>query len=148
PLLRRLVAVGCSRHLDPRGRHSFPTRRSSDLTDETTGRTHPAILVGTRVVVPGGGSYDLFLVFSLEEEQETLSFVQRVLLGGGGVMMALVVGIAIVVARLVTTPLKRAARAAERMADGDLTSRVEVSGADELARVGESFNDMARNLEQ
>src|SRR5690625_7203390 len=34
------------------------------------------------------------------------------------------------------------------MADGDLTSRAEVSGADELARVGESFNDMARNLEQ
>lgn len=122
--------------------------QSIGRTDETTGRTHPAILVGTRVVVPGGGSYDLFLVFSLEEEQETLSFVQRVLLGGGGVMMALVVGIAIVVARLVTTPLKRAARAAERMADGDLTSRVEVSGADELARVGESFNDMARNLEQ
>ena len=122
--------------------------QSIGRTDETTGRTHPAILVGTRVVVPGAGTYDLFLVFSLEEEQETLSFVQRVLLGGGGVMMALVVGIAIVVARLVTTPLKRAARAAERMAGGDLTSRVEVSGADELARVGESFNDMARSLEQ
>ena len=122
--------------------------QSIGRTDEESGRTHPAILVGTRVVVPGAGSYDLFLVFSLEEEQDTLAFVQRVLLGGGGVMMALVVGIAIVVARLVTTPLKRAARAAERMAGGDLTIRVEVAGADELARVGESFNDMARSLEQ
>ena len=116
--------------------------------EDSSGRTHPALLVGTRVVVPGAGSYDLYLVYSLEEEQETLAFVQRVILGGGAVLLALIVGIAIVVARMVTTPLKRAAHAAERMAAGDLTSRVEVAGADELARVGESFNDMARSLEQ
>lgn len=111
-------------------------------------QTQPGLLVGTRVVVAGSGSYDLFLVYSMQEEQETLAFVQRVVLGGGAVLLALVVGIAIVIAQMVTTPLKRAARAAERLAAGDLTSRVEVSGADELARVGESFNDMARNLEQ
>lgn len=113
-----------------------------------SGRAEPALLVGTRVVVAGSGSYDLYLVYSLQEEQETLAFVQRVVVGGGAVLVALIVGIAVVVAQLVTTPLKRAAQAAERMAGGDLTSRVEVSGADELARVGESFNDMAASLEQ
>lgn len=112
------------------------------------GDTQPALLVGTRVVVPGGGAYDLYLVYSMQEEQETLAFVQRVMLGGGGVLLALVVGISIVVAQLVTTPLKRAARAAKRLAGGDLTSRVEVSGADELAQVGTSFNEMASSLEQ
>src|SRR5699024_12334132 len=71
--------------------------------------SQPAVLVGTRVAVPGSGTYDLFLVYSLQEEQETLAFVQRVILGGGGVLLALIVGISIVVARLVTTPLKRAA---------------------------------------
>lgn len=116
--------------------------------EDSWGDTAPALLVGTRVIVPGSGSYDLYLVYSMQEEQDTLAFVQRVILGGGGVLMALIVGIAIVVARMVTTPLKRAAYAAERMAAGDLTSRVEVSGGDELARVGESFNDMARSLEQ
>ncbi|ATG51579.1 two-component sensor histidine kinase [Brachybacterium vulturis] len=116
--------------------------------EDSAGDTHPALLVGTRVIVPGAGSYDLYLVYSLEEEEETLAFVQRVILGGGAVLLALIVGIAIVVARMVTTPLKKAAHAAERMAAGDLTSRVEVAGADELARVGESFNDMARSLEQ
>ncbi|QNN83565.1 HAMP domain-containing histidine kinase [Brachybacterium sp. Z12] len=116
--------------------------------DDGAGDTAPALLVGSRVIVPGAGSYDLYLVYSMQEEQETLAFVQRVILGGGGVLMALIVGIGIVVARMVTTPLKRAAHAAERMAAGDLTSRVEVAGADELARVGESFNDMARSLEQ
>ncbi|MEO2096732.1 MAG: HAMP domain-containing protein, partial [Brachybacterium sp.] len=121
--------------------------RSIGREDET-GRTEPALLVGTRVVVPGAGSYDLYLLYSLQEEQGTLAFVQRVILGGGLVLLSLILGIAIVIARMVTTPLKRAAHAAERMAAGDLTSRVEVAGADELARVGESFNDMARSLEQ
>lgn len=113
-----------------------------------TEEVEPALLVGTRVVVAGSGSYDLYLVYSLQDEQQTLAFVQRVVLGGGAVLLALMVGIAVVVAQLVTTPLKKAAQAAERLAAGDLTSRVEVSGADELARVGESFNDMARSLEQ
>ncbi|HJG92382.1 MAG TPA: HAMP domain-containing histidine kinase [Brachybacterium massiliense] len=116
--------------------------------ENPSGRVDPALLVGTRVIVPGAGSYDLYLVYSMQEEQETLAFVQRVILGGGGVLMALIIGIGTVVARLVTTPLKRAALAAEKMAAGDLTSRVEVSGADELARVGQSFNHMARSLEQ
>lgn len=116
--------------------------------EDPSGRVDPALLVGTRVIVPGAGSYDLYLVYSMQEEQETLAFVQRVILGGGGVLMALIIGIGTVVARLVTTPLKRAALAAEKMAAGDLTSRVEVSGADELARVGQSFNHMARSLEQ
>ena len=116
--------------------------------ENPSGRVDPALLVGTRVIVPGAGSYDLYLVYSMQEEQETLAFVQRVILGGGGVLMALIIGSGTVVARLVTTPLKRAALAAEKMAAGDLTSRVEVSGADELARVGQSFNHMARSLEQ
>src|SRR5699024_7465535 len=94
--------------------------------ENPSGRVDPALLVGTRVIVPGAGSYDLYLVYSMQEEQETLAFVQRVILGGGGVLMALIIGIGTVVARLVTTPLKRAALAAEKMAAGDLTSRVEV----------------------
>ncbi|WP_422115069.1 MtrAB system histidine kinase MtrB [Brachybacterium sp. UNK5269] len=116
--------------------------------DDGAGSIEPALLVGTRVIVPGVGSYDLYLVYSMQEEQSTLAFVQRVILGGGAVLLAVIIGIAIVVARLVTTPLRRAAQAAERMAGGDLSSRVEVAGADELARVGESFNDMARSLQQ
>lgn len=112
------------------------------------GREQPALLVGTRVSVAGSGTYDLFLVYSLQEEQDTLTFVQRVMLAGGFVLLAILVGIAVVAARLVIIPLKRAALAAERLAAGDLTGRVEVAGADELARVGVSFNRMAQTLEQ
>src|SRR5699024_12860353 len=94
---------------------------------------------------PGAGSYDLYLIYSLKEEQDTLAFVQRVILGGGAVLLALIVGIAIVVARMVTTPLRKAALAAARMAAGDLTSRVEVAGADGLARAGEPCAPMPRS---
>jgi two-component system sensor histidine kinase MtrB len=66
------------------------------------GREVPGLLVGTRVVVPGAGSFDLYLVYSLQEEQETLDFVQKALLSGGAVLLALVLGIAVMVARLVT----------------------------------------------
>lgn len=108
----------------------------------------PALIVGTRVTVAGVGAYDLYVLYPLQEEQQTLSFVQQVMLGGGAVLLALVVGIAIVVARLVTMPLRRAAEAAERMSAGDLATRVRVSGGDELAQVGRSFNELATNLEQ
>ena len=50
------------------------------------GETQPGLLVGTRVVVAGSGSYDLFLAYSMQEEQDTLAFVQRVVLGGGAVL--------------------------------------------------------------
>ncbi|GAA1712081.1 MtrAB system histidine kinase MtrB [Brachybacterium phenoliresistens] len=123
------------------------TYRSVALDGED-GRQEPGILVGTRVTVPGSGSYDFYLVYSLGEEQRTLAFVQRVMIGGFAVLLALMVGVAFVVSKLVTVPLQRAASAAERLAEGDLTSRVEVQGGDELARVGESFNDMAQSLEQ
>ncbi|WP_343068569.1 MtrAB system histidine kinase MtrB [Brachybacterium halotolerans] len=115
---------------------------------DDSGATEPQLLVGTRVVVPGSGTYDLFLLYSLGQEQQTLQFVQRALMGGGAVMLALVMGIAIVVARLVTAPLQRAASAAEKIAAGDLGSRVEATGSDEIAKVGRSFNAMASNLEQ
>ncbi|MGP9693857.1 MtrAB system histidine kinase MtrB [Brachybacterium sp. AOP25-B2-12] len=116
--------------------------------EQGDGTSVPGLLVGTRVAVAGAGGYDLYILYSLQQEQQTLTFVQRVLGGGGLVLLALVVGIAIVIARMVTSPLRSAAHAAERIAAGDPGVRIAVTGADELARVGESFNDMADNLEQ
>lgn len=115
---------------------------------DASGAEHPAILVGTRVTAAGSGAVDLYLVYSLEEEQSTLAFVQRVMLAGGLILLAILVGIAVVVARLVTAPLHRTALTAERIAAGDLSSRLEVAGVDEIARLGASFNRMAHTLEQ
>jgi two-component system sensor histidine kinase MtrB len=120
---------------------------TSVSSPDGSGHAQPQILVGTRVVVPGSGSYDLYLLYSLAAEQKTLSFVHQAMAGAAVVLLTLMVGIAIVVARLVTRPLRRASEAAERIAGGDLSSRVEITGGDELADLGRSFNDMATTLQ-
>ncbi len=61
-----------------------------------------------------------------------------------------VVGIAlsILLFRQLTGPLKRLAVAAGKIAEGKLTSRVEVKSQDELGHLAESFNNMAVSLEK
>ncbi len=52
-----------------------------------------------------------------------------------------------VVSRGFTRRLERLAEAAERIREGDLAYRVEVSGRDEIAAVGEAFNRMAEAVQ-
>lgn len=66
------------------------------------------------------------------------------LLGFAGVIS---VTFAWVVAAAVTSELERLASAAGRLAQGDMTARVAVTGRDELARVAQTFNDMAERLQ-
>lgn len=51
------------------------------------------------------------------------------------------------VAASVTDGLRQLADTADRLAAGDLTARVPVHGRDEVARVSQSFNDMATQLQ-
>lgn len=130
--------------------HEDPGRLSTQsiTVADPYGANWPGYAVGTRVNVAGLGSYDLYLVYSFEQEQRTLRLVQGVTLGGGVVLLALVVGIGVVIARVVTAPLHEAATAAEKMSEGDLSARMRVRGTDELGRLGTSFNHMADNLQQ
>ncbi len=64
----------------------------------------------------------------------------QLLLGGG-----LVVVISLVTNWL-TQPLQELATAADRIAEGDLSRRVEIPGQDEVARVGDAFEDMRVRL--
>jgi two-component system, NtrC family, sensor kinase len=54
--------------------------------------------------------------------------------------------IAVPIARLIMRPLESLVRANRRLADGDMTVRVEVSGKGELAILGHSFNTMVETL--
>jgi two-component system sensor histidine kinase MtrB len=107
----------------------------------------PALALGTPVATPAG-DFELYFLFQLRNEQDTLSLVRRTLLGGGVALALLVAAVAGLVARQVVTPVRLAARTAERFAAGRLESRMRVSGADELARLGEAFNEMAASLQQ
>ena len=62
-----------------------------------------------------------------------------------GIFVALLV---IPVARLITRPLDRLRKSAIRFSKGDLSHRTAVTGKDEIAQLGETFNVMAERLER
>jgi two-component system, OmpR family, sensor histidine kinase MtrB len=68
-------------------------------------------------------------------------------LTAAGVLLAAIAGLAFAASRRVLLPVRRLARAAQRMSDGDLSVRIEPRGRDELARLVTSFNGMASALE-
>jgi two-component system sensor histidine kinase MtrB len=64
-----------------------------------------------------------------------------------GLLLAMIVTVAIAVSRPVLLPVRRLARAAQRMSGGDLSVRIQPRGRDELAQLVTSFNGMASALE-
>ena len=61
--------------------------------------------------------------------------------------VALLLAFAAYVGRAVATPVRRVAEAADRLAAGDLATRVPVRGRDELGRLAASFNSMGSALQ-
>jgi two-component system sensor histidine kinase MtrB len=104
----------------------------------------PGLIVGSRL----GSRFELYYLFPLDQEQQTLTFVQSTLLGVGAALVLLLAAIASVVTRQVVIPVRLAAQAAERLAAGRLEERMKVRGEDDLARLATSFNDMAANLQE
>ena len=111
------------------------------------GDSGPAILVGTTIDVPGAGLYRLLMLYSVNQEQETLDRVNTILVIGGAVLVLLFFLVSLAISRIVTTPLKRAARAVDHISENDLDYRLAIQGGDDLARMGTSFNNMAASLQ-
>lgn len=108
----------------------------------------PGLVVGKAMVDPNGNQYQLFYLFSFEQEEQTLGLVKGTLATAGVFVVVLLGAIAWVVVRQVVTPVRMAARIAERLAAGNLEERMKVSGEDDIALLGESFNKMASNLQK
>jgi two-component system, OmpR family, sensor histidine kinase MtrB len=64
----------------------------------------------------------------------------------GGLLLAVITGLAFAATRRVLSPVGRLAQAAQAMSGGDLTVRLEPRGRDELARLVATFNTMAAAL--
>ncbi|MEJ7628729.1 MAG: MtrAB system histidine kinase MtrB [Nocardioidaceae bacterium] len=111
--------------------------------------SQPAIVVGSQVAITSqNATYGLLYVFPLAEQQQTLSVVERGLFGAGIVLVILLSTIAWIVTRQVVTPVRLARRIAERLAAGRLEERMHVRGQDDIARLGQSFNQMANGLQR
>jgi len=94
------------------------------------------------------GLFELYYLFPLTSEQQTIALVQRTVLISGLVLVLLAVGIAVLVTRQTVRPVRVAAQTAARLAAGDLSQRITVRGTDDIARLGRSFNDMAGSLQR
>ena len=111
------------------------------------GGTWPAIVVGQEVEVPTAGTYQMFLLYSLQDEQERLSFLLRTLAAGAVAIVVLLGAMTWLVTRRTVHPVRTAAHVAERLADGHLSERMPVHGQDEMASLARSFNEMAESLQ-
>lgn len=107
----------------------------------------PGFAVGAPLTVPGLGTAELYYLFPLTQEQQTLDLVRRTLLFAGLVLVLLLGWISWFVTRQVVDPVRYAAAIAEEFSAGHLSERMKVRGDDDLARLARSFNDMAASLE-
>nr|WP_243754386.1 MtrAB system histidine kinase MtrB [Labedaea rhizosphaerae] len=113
--------------------------------DRDNGRT-TFLMVGAPLNV--AQPMQIYLLFPLTAEQRTISVVQSTLIAGGLVLLLLLAGITNLVTRQVVRPVRRAAQAAERFAQGELDERMVVAGEDDVARLAQSYNQMAESIEQ
>jgi len=116
-------------------------------TVDRDGGPETFMMVGAPVT-SASSKLQLYLLFPLAAEQRTVSVVQSTLLVGGVVLLLLLAGIANLVTRQVVRPVRRAADAAERFADGDLDQRLPVTGEDDVAKLAESYNAMAESIQR
>ncbi|APU44384.1 MULTISPECIES: MtrAB system histidine kinase MtrB [unclassified Streptomyces] len=107
----------------------------------------PALVVGKRLTDVNGDPYDLYYLFPLTQEEESLNLVKSTIATAGLFVVVLLSGIAWLVVRQVVSPVRMAAGIAERLSAGRLQERMKVTGEDDIARLGEAFNKMAQNLQ-
>jgi two-component system sensor histidine kinase MtrB len=103
----------------------------------------PALAVG----VPISATEQLYYVFPLTSQVQTLRLVETTLLGAGAGLVVLLALIVSLVTRWVVVPIRQAAQAASRLSDGNLDERMPSRGTDDLAALANSFNEMAVSLQ-
>ncbi len=111
------------------------------------GRSVTGLVVGAPLLIPGLGEYELYQLYPLAQEQQTIDLVRSAVLVVGALLTLLLGAIAWVITSQVVSPIRAAAATAERLANGRLTERLAVRGEDDLAKLAISFNEMAAALQ-
>ncbi|MFF2778343.1 MtrAB system histidine kinase MtrB [Streptomyces sp. NPDC058052] len=110
-------------------------------------QSEPGLVIGKRLNDAEGKQYELYYLFPLTQEEDSLALVKTTLATAGLFVVVLLGAIAWFVVRQVVTPVRMAAGIAERLSAGRLQERMKVTGEDDIARLGEAFNKMASNLQ-
>ncbi|MDO5669427.1 MAG: MtrAB system histidine kinase MtrB [Corynebacterium sp.] len=113
--------------------------------ERSDGSAYNALVIGTPTDTDVT-DLQVYLVLSMESDEQTLALLRGLLSAAGVVVVVLLVGIAWLATQQVTAPVRSASRIAQRLAAGHLRERMVVDGEDEMARLAVSFNDMAEKL--
>jgi two-component system sensor histidine kinase MtrB len=94
------------------------------------------------------GQMQLYYLVPLATEDRAANEIRTTVLGTGLALVLLLGLLAALVTRLVVSPVRVAARTAQRLSAGLLDQRMKVDGEDDLAMLATSFNQMAANLQR
>ena len=151
------VFEGTSNFLNPKSippKFRETTRKAKDSQWEraqlvySDGKTEPGIVVGNNLIISGVGKYEFYVIFSLAQQERTMSLIFNYLLLAGVVLTFLIGLTTYFVMRRLIAPIQDAARVAEELTNGNLDLRMDFQGEDEIASLGYSFNEMAVSLQQ
>jgi len=127
------------------GEVTFQPGRTVDFEGELDGTS---VVVVARTIDTGTRAFSLVVLLGRESNPLTGVAVVRAFLLGLGAAVIVVAALAGLLAKRLGARLARLDAAAGRVAAGDLTARVEDDGDDEVSHVADSFNEMARQLEE
>jgi two-component system sensor histidine kinase MtrB len=107
-----------------------------------------SLFVGQRIIIPTGGRYEIYIIFSLKNQTATVDLIKNSLLITGVALIFLIGLITWLVVRQVVRPVREAARIANQFTQGDFTQRMKVVSTDEMATLAISYNEMAMSIEE
>src|SRR5262249_49773829 len=105
-------------------------------------------LVVGRELVQKWGKLQLIYFFPMDGEISLAREFANIITATGVALVIMLAVVAYLVTRMVVSPVRVAARTAQRLSNGLLDQRMEVSGEDDLAALAASFNQMAENLQR
>jgi len=115
---------------------------------QKSGVEEQSLVVGKRLNIPSGGMYEMYIVFSLGNQQATIELIKNSLLFTGLALILLIALITFLVVRQVVRPVREAARIANQFTKGDFSQRMAINSQDEMATLARSYNEMALSIER
>ena len=126
-----------------------PLSRQARAAGETQLETRDGLIhVAEPIPFAKGETGTVHLAVSLNDIERSTATIRKQALLIGGLFAVLGVVASALLARRVTHPLSELSLLTERIAAGDFTQRARVSGHDEIAALGSSFNRMMLHLDQ
>ena len=122
---------------------------AATVTSEQVGAAQPFLVAGTRMSTPQiNALLTVPLASRAQEIEAQIDTLDRRVLLAALLFILAGAGIGYSMAERIADPVNRLTRATRRIASGQLDTRLAASSSDELGRLVDDFNHMARDLER